>query len=186
MTSCSAAAAAAQEGVGVWVFGYGSLMWDPGFVHVAARPARLFGWHRAMCILSNHWRGTKERPGLVLGLDRGGSCAGRAFLVAAAAWPAVQAQLHEREMVSAVYRPCFLPVRLDDGRRVPAWAFVANRGHPQYWRGDPAAACALIRQGLGRKGSSRDYLAAAVAHIEDLGVAGGALRRLLRQVDSGA
>jgi len=183
VTSCSPAAAAAQEGDGVWVFAYGSLMWDPGFAHDAARPARLGGWHRAMCILSTRYRGTELRPGLVLGLDRGGSCAGRAFQVGAEFWPAVRAQLHAREMITGVYLPRFVPVRLDDGRRVPAYAFVADRRHRQYWRGDAQAACALIRQGEGQKGSSRDYLAATIRHMDELGLADGALHRLLRRVD---
>jgi cation transport protein ChaC len=182
--SCSAPGEAPQGAEdGVWVFAYGSLMWRPDFVHVDMRPARLAGWHRAMCILSCHYRGSKECPGLVLGLDRGGSCAGRAFRVAGGCWAEVRDMLHAREMITGVYRPTFLKVRLDDGRRVPAYAFVAERHHPQYWRGAPDQAAALIRQGMGCAGSSRDYLANTVSHLDQMGLAEGALHRLLRLVD---
>ncbi|MBI5165548.1 MAG: gamma-glutamylcyclotransferase [Magnetospirillum sp.] len=181
--SCKAQASQTQAGEGAWVYAYGSLMWRPDFAFCEARAARLAGWHRAMCILSTRWRGCEGRPGLVLGLDRGGSCLGRAFRVSAEDWPGVQEQLHAREMSTGCYRPCFLPVRLDDGRRVPAYAFVARRDHWQYWRGPLAEAVALIRQGVGSGGRARDYLADTVAHIEALGIREGALHALLRRVD---
>ncbi len=170
---------------GVWVFAYGSLMWRPDFAHLEARPALLRGWHRAMCILSTHYRGTEARPGLVLGLDRGGSCRGRAFRVAAEDWLAVCETLHAREMITGVYRPRFLPVRLDDGSRIPAWSFIVERGHRQYWRGSEAEAAALVRQGSGGMGSSRDYLAATIGHLAELGMPDRALQRLLGLVDGG-
>lgn len=173
----------AESEQGTWVFAYGSLMWRPDFAFVEVRPARLAGWHRAMCILSTRYRGTEACPGLVLGLDRGGSCLGRAFRVAPRDWPAVQEALHVREMVTNVYQPRFLPVRLDDGRRVSAYAFVVDRGHLQYWSGGTAEAVALIRQGCGPAGSSRDYLASTVAQMDALGIREGALHRLLRAVD---
>ncbi len=166
------------------MFAYGSLMWRPDFEHEEARPARLAGYHRAMCILSNIYRGTDERPGLVLGLDRGGSCLGRAFRVAAGQAEAVRAKLYERELVTGVYFPRMLPVRLDDGRRVAALAFVADRRHVQYFpAGDPARAAALIRQGIGKAGTARDYLACTVEHLTALGIADGALHRLLALVE---
>jgi len=160
-------------------------MWRPDFTYAEARPARLGGWHRSMCVLSNIYRGTDARPGLVLGLDRGGSCAGRAFRVDPAAWPAVRQQLHDRELVTGVYLPRFIPARLDDGRRVPVYAFVVDRDHRQYWRGDQAAAAALVRQGIGQAGRSRDYLANTIRHMEELGLRESALHRLLRLVDGG-
>jgi len=171
---------------GLWVFAYGSLMWRPDFPHVEVVAARLWGYHRALCILSNHYRGTNERPGLVLGLDRGGSCLGRAFWVAPADVEDARQRLIAREMIGGVYRPCDLPVRLDDGRTVSAWAFVADRDHDQYYRTtDLAAQVALVRQGVGCAGTSRDYLAETVVHLTDLGIADSALHRLLSQVDSG-
>lgn len=168
----------------MWVFAYGSLMWRPDFGFIEAVPARLHGWHRSMCILSTHWRGTPERPGLVLGLDRGGSCVGRAFRVAAAEADTVRAALHAREMISGVYQPRFLPVRLGDGSRAAAYAFVVVRSHVQYWCGDAAVAAALVRQGNGSAGSSRDYLASTVEHLAALGIREGALHRLLRRVET--
>jgi cation transport protein ChaC len=168
----------------MWVFAYGSLMWRPDFAYAEGTPARLFGWHRAMCILSTHWRGTPERPGLVLGLDRGGSCLGRAFRVAAAEAEAVRSALHAREMISGVYEPRFLPVRLADGSCVPAWSFVVVRAHAQHWRGGEDEAARLVRQGSGLAGSSRDYLANTVMHLDALGIREGALHRLLRRVES--
>jgi glutathione-specific gamma-glutamylcyclotransferase len=165
------------------VFAYGSLMWRPDFPFIEAIPARLSGWHRAMCILSIHYRGTEEQPGLVLGLDRGGSCRGMAFRVDAAAWPEIRDILHVREMPTAVYRPRFLPVRLENGIRIPAYAFIVDRDHRQYWRGSESDAVALIRQGCGLTGRSRDYLADTVHHLQNLGLRDGGLERLLRKVD---
>lgn len=173
---------ARMEGA-VWVFAYGSLMWRPDFEAVETRPARLMGWHRAMCILSTIYRGTPDRPGLVLGLDRGGSCVGRALKVAAADWPAVKAMLDGRELVTGAYIPRMLKVRLDDGRRVAAYAFVSDRHHGQYWTGSVEEAAALIRRGRGKSGPARDYLALTVDHLTRLGIADGALHRLLRRVD---
>lgn len=170
---------------GLWVFAYGSLMWRPDFPHIAVEPARLWGYHRALCILSTHYRGTPPRPGLVLGLDRGGSCRGRVFLVAPAEVEEARRILIAREMITGVYRPCFLPARLDDGRTVPSWAFVAERGHAQYYRSEhPADLVRLVRQGVGQAGTSRDYLAETVAHLTALGISDGALHRLLARVDA--
>ena len=165
------------------MFAYGSLMWRPDFAHTEIRTARLKGWHRSMCVLSNVYRGCEEHPGLVLGLDHGGSCAGRAFRVEADDWPAVRDALHARELVNNVYLPRLLPVSLEDGRRVRAYAFIVDRRHRQYWKGDHLQAAALVRQGRGRAGSSRDYLANTVLHLEALGLADRALERLLRLVD---
>jgi cation transport protein ChaC len=169
----------------LWVFAYGSLMWRPDFEHDEARIARLAGHHRAMCILSSHYRGTPDRPGLVLGLDRGGCCVGLAFRVEAARAGAVERQLHERELVSGVYLPRHLPVTLDDGRRPRALAYVADRRHPQYFGAAGSdAAVALVRQGHGSAGSSRDYLAQTVEKMRALGIRDGALHALLARVDA--
>ncbi len=103
-----------------WVFGYGSLIWRPGFAHTETRRARLYGFRRALCVRSFVHRGTPERPGLVLGLDRGGACVGLAFRVPAALRAEVMAYLHARELVTSVYRERVLPVRLDTGEAVSA------------------------------------------------------------------
>lgn len=167
----------------VWVFAYGSLMWRPDFVPKRVEPARLYGWRRSMCILSTIYRGTDATPGLVLGLESGGSCLGRALLVEAAAWPMIRARLDGRELVTGVYRPRFLPVRLGDGAVVPAYGYVVDTGHWQYWRGDFAGAVDLIAQGHGQAGSARDYLAQTVANLDQLGIRSGQLHRLLAAVD---
>lgn len=174
-----------RQGTDLWVFAYGSLMWNPDFPHAEVHTARLFGYHRAMCILSLLWRGTPERPGLVLGLDRGGSCPGRAFRVEAPLVPESMARLYAREMPSGVYEPRFLPVRLEDGRRVEAWTFLARRDHPQYRRDDPTVAATLIRQGRGQAGPCRDYLANTLAQLHGLGLRDRRLERLLLLVDEG-
>jgi cation transport protein ChaC len=168
-----------------WVFAYGSLIWQPGFDYVEACKATLNGWHRAMCILSTHYRGCAETPGLVLGLDRGGSCRGLAYRVADDQAEAVQGYLHDREMITGVYRPCFMRLRLQDGRQVSGYAFVARRDHAQYAGPlGPDKAAQLIRQGNGCTGSSRDYLASTVAHLDALGLHDESLRHLLHLVDA--
>jgi cation transport protein ChaC len=168
----------------LWVFAYGSLMWDPGFAAAEAVAARLYGWHRAMCILSEVYRGRPGNPGLVLGLDRGGSCRGLAYRVAAPVAAAVEQVLHDREMVNNVYRPTRSAIHLTDQRTVRALYFVARRDHRQY-AGKLRAidAARLIRQGFGLSGSSRDYLANTVEHLAALGLEDRALWNLLRLVD---
>jgi glutathione-specific gamma-glutamylcyclotransferase len=104
----------------LWIFGYGSLMWRPDFAFIERQPARLTGYHRCFCITSTHHRGTAERPGLVLGLDRGGYCAGVAYRVAAEDEACVLAYLRKRELVNGVYREARSTVDLGDGRRVTA------------------------------------------------------------------
>ena len=116
----------------LWVFGYGSLMWRPGFPFLERRHAHLHGYHRALCVYSHVHRGTPERPGLVLGLDRGGRCHGVAFRVAPEEAAETVQYLREREQVTAVYVERRLPVRLAGGETVAALAYVVDRGHPQY------------------------------------------------------
>ena len=126
----------------LWVFGYGSLMWRPGFAYVERRPALLRGWRRRLCVYSHVYRGTAERPGLVLGLDRGGACRGVAFRVEAALAEATVRYLRERELVTAVYLERVVPVTLDDGRRVSALTYLADRAHGQYAGPDAARGAA--------------------------------------------
>src|SRR4051812_1690150 len=118
----------------LWVFGYGSLMWRPGFAYQERHRAHLHGYHRSLCIFSHVHRGTPDAPGLVLGLDRGGRCRGVAFRVAAADRMATIAYLRAREQVTAVYLERPGPVMLGDERRGRALTHVANRRHPPYAR----------------------------------------------------
>lgn len=173
------------DGGGVWVFAYGSLMWRPGFAYLDMRTARLYGYHRALCIYSIRYRGTPEKPGLVLGLDRGGCCVGRAYRVAIADWPAVRDYLYGREMIHRTYEPRFLRVRFAGGGQGLAYTFVARPEHRQYAGGLPEARVVeLVRQGVGGEGASREYVANTVGHLDDLGIRDGLLHRILRRVQA--
>jgi cation transport protein ChaC len=171
-------------GASFWVFAYGSLMWRPGFDYVEARPALLRGYHRAFCITSIHYRGSVECPGLVLGLDRGGSCRGRAFLIAPERAVPVARYLHEREMLSGVYEPRWVSLTTAAGP-VTAVTYVADRHHAEYAGKLPEdRMVAMIRRGRGLAGSNRDYLFHTVRHLDELGIADGPLHHLLRQVEA--
>jgi glutathione-specific gamma-glutamylcyclotransferase len=154
-----------------WVFGYGSLMWRPGFDHVEKSRARLHGYRRALCIVSRVHRGTPERTGLVLGLDKGGSCVGIAFRVEKHLRDEVIAYLRERELVSNAYRERFLLVRLGDGRLVQALSYVVDRKHEQY--SGPLSeeqAAERVKGAVGKSGTNEDYLFNTVEHLEALGI----------------
>ena len=169
-----------------WVFGYGSLMWRPDFDYVEARTARAHGYHRALCIYSIRFRGTPKRPGLVFGLDRGGSCRGRAYRVAAENTEAVMAYLDDREMLNKVYEPKFLSACLDDGRRVSAYAFAARREHRQYAGKLPVERAAeLICQGQGPHGSGLEYVTNTVRHLDENGIHDDFLHRVLAAARAG-
>ncbi len=153
----------------LWVFGYGSLMWRPGFDFVERVPARLIGEHRALCVYSFVHRGTPEKPGLVLGLDRGGACRGIAFRVAENNRAATVAYLREREQVTSVYREVKRSVWLENEARlrVSALAYVVDRGHGQYaGRLTLADQLRHVLQGHGQSGINRDYVLATVKAIE--------------------
>ena len=170
---------------GIWVFAYGSLMWQPDFPYAEVRPALLRGYHRSLCVYSVRYRGTPEEPGLVLGLDRGGACSGRAYRVNRCDWEAVREYLYSREMVTRTYEPRFLNVRLDCGTRVPAYSFVVRRDHPQYTGNMPEEQIVeLVRRGVGARGRASEYLANTVAHLNDCGIADGLLHRILAQVEA--
>ncbi|HEY0569026.1 MAG TPA: gamma-glutamylcyclotransferase [Xanthobacteraceae bacterium] len=161
-----------QASEDLWVFGYGSLMWRPGFSFEERVPARVMGLHRALCVYSIFHRGTPERPGLVLGLDHGGACRGIAFRVAAAERAATLAYLRAREQQNNVYRETMRGALLLDAaqRRVSALCYVVDRRHPQYaGRLTLAEQLHLVRQGHGQSGPNRDYVLATVAEIEQQG-----------------
>jgi cation transport protein ChaC len=166
----------------LWIFAYGSLMWHPGFPHDATAPALLRGWHRSFCVYSRNYRGTPERPGLVLGLDRGGSCRGMAFRVPQAEIEPALTYLWMREMAGGVYRMRSLAVETASGR-VEAQAFTVRRDHPGYaGKMTLEETARLIVQGNGCRGPCRDYLANTVRHIETLGLDDGPLHRLEERV----
>ena len=165
----------------LWVFGYGSLMWRPGFEYIEKVPARLIGEHRALCVYSFDHRGTPEKPGLVLGLDRGGACRGIAFRVAPRLRAATVEYLRAREQTTHVYREVMRSVWLNNGsqQRVSALTYVADRGHVQYAGRLPLnEQLRIVRQGHGRSGNNRDYVLATVKAIEAEGFRDEQLHRL--------
>ncbi|HEY0851108.1 MAG TPA: gamma-glutamylcyclotransferase [Bradyrhizobium sp.] len=165
----------------LWVFGYGSLMWRPGFEYIEKAPARLIGEHRALCVYSFDHRGTPEKPGLVLGLDRGGACRGIAFRVAPEMREATIEYLRAREQTTHVYREVMRSVWLNNEaqQRVSALTYVADRGHVQYAGRLPLSEqLRIVRQGHGRSGNNRDYVLATVKAIEAEGFRDEPLHRL--------
>ncbi|MEQ1716502.1 MAG: gamma-glutamylcyclotransferase [Hyphomicrobium sp.] len=166
----------------LWVFGYGSLMWRPDFPFEEVYPARLDGWHRRFCIVSRHYRGTDERPGLVLGLDRGGVCEGRVFRVGREDAASVLAYLRRREQISGVYREAHLPVTLlTPGRERPvALMFLAERAHPSFIRPlDLRFQAEIIRGAAGKTGTNLAYLVSTLEALRALGIREAELERLL-------
>ena len=154
-----------------WVFGYGSLIWNPGFPFISSQQGLLGGAHRALSIYSFHHRGTPEQPGLVFGLARGGSCRGMVFEVAETDWAEVRAYLQEREQVTMVYRDVFRAVRLADGRVVQALAFVVDERHPQYAGRLPLERqLEMVRRSAGLSGRNRDYVLNTAQHLAELGI----------------
>lgn len=156
-----------------WVFGYGSLMWRPGFQHREAVGAILPGAHRSLCVYSWVHRGTRERPGLVLGLDRGGSCRGVAYRVDGKARDEVVAYLRDRELVNHVYLEAWRSIRLDGpGRRTAsALVYLVDRTHEQYAGVlTPAQLLAYVRDSHGRSGANDEYVVNTVKHMHILGI----------------
>lgn len=154
-----------------WVFGYGSLIWNPGFPHVSAQQGLLRGAHRSLSIVSHHHRGTVEQPGLVFGLTRGGACRGMVFEVADAQWPDVYAYLQEREQVTSVYRDVMRPVRLADGRAIKALAFLVDERHEQFaGHLSLEQQLAMVRAGVGISGRNIDYVLNTYKYLRELGI----------------
>lgn len=170
---------------GFWVFGYGSLMWRPGFEYLERRKARLKGYRRAFSLRSVRYRGTPEAPGLVLGLDwdPNASCTGMAFRVCPTRADAVRTYLAERELVTRSYFEVLHPISFEDGTSVEAICYILDRTHPQYCGGLSLAEQAhIIAHAVGPAGTNRDYLHNTVAHLTELGVEDRALCALDRMV----
>jgi cation transport protein ChaC len=165
----------------LWVFGYGSLMWRPGFEFIEQVPARLIGEHRALCVYSFVHRGTPEKPGLVLGLDRGGACRGVAFRISELKREETIAYLRAREQVTSVYREVVRSVWLENDarQRISALTYVVDRGHVQYaGRLSLHEQLGHVRQGHGQSGANRDYVTSTVKAIEAQGFRDTQLHRL--------
>ncbi|WP_227751647.1 gamma-glutamylcyclotransferase [Tabrizicola oligotrophica] len=169
----------------MWVFGYGSLIWNPEFPVAEQVIARATGWHRSFCMRSIHHRGTEENPGLVLALDAdpGAHCDGVAFRVAPGAEDATLHGLRERELISSAYLERWLPVDLADGRQVEALVFVIDPHHVQYCGGLPLEEQArIIAEAVGGRGPNRDYLFSTARHLAELGIGDNDLEWLAARV----
>jgi len=169
----------------LWVFAYGSLMWQPGFEFRERVSAALIGAHRSLCVYSFHHRGTTDCPGLVLGLDQGGACRGVAFSVAPENRDETLAYLRAREQVTDVYMEVVKPISLLDGsgREREAVCYVADRGHPQYaGRLSLTRQAKLVQSAAGLAGSNLDYVLNTVQHLEEVGIHDAELMALARRL----
>lgn len=169
----------------MWVFAYGSLLWNPEFTPVETHLARLTNYHRSFSMLSIHHRGTPEDPGLVLALDAqtGASCTGLALRVADHESAAVHAMLRERELVSAAYVERHVPLRLDDGRQIDALTYVIDPAHDQYCDFPLEVQAQMIARASGGRGPNAEYLANTVAHFDELGIQDADMDWLRRRVE---
>ncbi len=157
----------------LWVFGYGSLMWEPGFDYVEKHVVRLWGYHRSFCMWSYHYRGTREAPGLVLALDEheDAFCDGVAYCIAPEKAGDTLAYLRERELISHAYVEAIVPLTLPDGKEIEAVTYVINKSHEQYCRETRLEKQAAIIAGArGGRGPNATYLANTVRHLQDLGL----------------
>ncbi|MEQ3625090.1 MAG: gamma-glutamylcyclotransferase [Celeribacter sp.] len=169
----------------LWVFGYGSLIWNPGFDVAEQSVARLTGYHRAFCMRSIHHRGTPELPGLVLALDQaeGAACTGVAFRVAPGTEAATLVDLRERELVSSAYLETVQTLRLIDGRQVRALAYVIDPEHVQYCGGlGLEEQAGIIAAATGGRGPNDEYLINTASHLTELGIADADLDWLVTRV----
>ena len=169
----------------LWVFGYGSLMWRPGFPYQERRTARLYGYHRALCVHSDHHRGTPDRMGLVVGLDRGGSCVGKAYRVAPEDRDNVIAYLDARELPTEAYVPAECRVYMAD-RHVTARCYVTDIHHPKYAGKLPLEdqARIVLSADPGHSGINIEYVENLIAHLDELGITDGPLHRVWALLNS--
>ena len=155
----------------MWVFGYGSLLWNPGFEPAETATATLSGYHRSFCMLSIHHRGTVEEPGLVLALDKADStCIGVAFRVAEVDEVRVLAELRARELISSAYVEAHVPLALKDGRDVQALAYVIDPAHEQYCQFDLERQAQMIARSVGGRGPNPEYLFNTADHLVQMGI----------------
>ena len=167
-----------------WVFGYGSLLWNPGFTPVRQVKARLHDYHRSFCMLSIHHRGSEEDPGLVLALDAqaGGQCTGVAFQVADDEADRVHAELRARELISSAYYEDTVELVCDEGERIPALAYIIDRDHEQYCQFDLEKQAQMIARAIGGRGPNTEYLFNTAAHLTELGIKDAEMAWLVRRV----
>ena len=170
---------------GIWIFGYGSLIWNPGFEFEAKQRATLTGFKRAFCLWSVHYRGNETRPGLVLGLDpaEGVSCEGVAYFVAPHKAEEVHRYLRKRELVSYAYHERLEMLVLEDGEQVQAICYIVDPVHSQYAGGLSLAEQAqVIKSAKGSAGENLEYLHNTAKHLETLGIDDPNMQSLLELV----
>ncbi|MCG8490754.1 MAG: gamma-glutamylcyclotransferase [Sneathiellales bacterium] len=168
---------------GLWVFGYGSLLWNPAFHYSHSEPARLYGYRRSFCLHMAMGRGSAELPGIMLALDHGGSCNGRAFFLPPNLVDSETRILWLREMLSGAYNPCHCTVDIK-GERTPAMTFVVNRSHNRYIKNlDEAEKLKRLATGQGYLGSCREYLNNTIAHLDEINVKDRYLHSLQMKLD---
>lgn len=174
----------AADAAPMWVFAYGSLIWNPDFPVAERAVARARDWHRSFCMRSIHHRGTEAAPGLVLALDAapGAQCDGLALRVQPGEEPATLALLRERELISSAYLETHIPVTLADGRQVMALAYVIDPDHVQYCRLDLETQAQIIARAVGGRGRNRDYLTSTAEHLHQLGIGDADLDWLVGRV----
>ncbi|PCI41159.1 MAG: gamma-glutamylcyclotransferase [Rhodospirillaceae bacterium] len=168
----------------LWVFGYGSLMWNPGFRYKEKLSGQIDGFHRSLCILSTSYRGTPDNPGLVLGLDEGGTCEGLAFCIAPENIEAAITYLDDREQINQVYCPVHVDVALEDGRVINACTFVARKSHDQYVNFPIDKQAQLVARGHGDRGSALDYLSSTIERFDNFGFDEQELRTILAKAQN--
>ena len=167
----------------LWVFGYGSLMWRPGFRYRDSGPARLYGFSRRLCLWSIHYRGTPEKPGLVVGLIPGGSCHGMAFQVEENYREETLRYLHDREMTSYAYRPIVKSVYLENGNKVEALTFVSKKDHKQFASlNSDNEIINIVKGAEGPMGTNADYVINTVTHLEKAGIHDSRLYRIANRL----
>ncbi len=166
----------------IWIFGYGSLMWNPAFHYVERRTARVYGFHRQFCLWARGGRGSPERPGLMLSLESGGSCAGVAYRIAPEAATAELDVVWRREMASWSYRPLWVTAHTGRGPE-PAIVFAVNRSHERYVPGlDTETIARYLATGAGLNGSCREYLFDTAEHLLELGIRDRRMEMLAHRV----
>ncbi len=168
----------------LWVFGYGSLLWNPGFTPARMTKARLFGYHRSFCMLSIHHRGTEDDPGLVLALDAqaGAQCTGMAFQVADAEHDSVLAALRERELISSAYVEKHVELTADDDSKIDALAYVIDPDHVQYCQFPLERQAQMIARAIGGRGPNTEYLFNTAEHLTELGIRDAEMDWLVKRV----
>ncbi len=166
-----------------WFFAYGSLMWNPEFDYLRSETAKLYGYQRRLCLWSVAYRGTIEIPGLVMGLDTGGSCVGRALLISEVSADKVIEKLNQREMVTGAYQSALKTVHLQSGERVNAVCLMARRNHPQYVsKLDIPTTAEIVQHAEGPRGKNSEYVLNTVRHLRKMGIVAEALEAVAERL----